>query len=68
MPGGSLPAVAKDRTNSWGVPWAMGGMKRQDRDAGYYLLKGQQGIPLEFLGNCGGGELGHPVLCDYLQS
>ena len=34
------------------------GMKRQNRDAGGQLLKGQQGITLEFLGNGSGGELG----------
>ena len=42
----------------------MRGVKRQDRDAGGQLLKGQQGIPLEFLGNGEGGELGHEALCD----
>jgi hypothetical protein len=31
-------------------------MKRQNRNAGGQLLKGQQGIPLEFLGNGSSGE------------
>ena len=31
-------------------------MKRQNRDAGGQLLKGQQGIPLEFLGNGNGAD------------
>ena len=35
------------------------GMKRQNRDAGGQLVQGQQGIPVEFLGNGGGGELGY---------
>ena len=42
--------LLKDLTDSWGVLWAMRGMKRQDRDAGAQLLKGEQGIPVEFLG------------------
>ena len=45
-----LQQLVKDLTDSWGVPWAMGGMKRQNRDAGGQLLKGEQGIPLEFVG------------------
>lgn len=40
------------------------GMKRQNRDAGGQLLKGQQVIPVEFLGNGRGGELGHEVSCE----
>jgi hypothetical protein len=28
------------------------------------LLKGQQGIPVEFLGNGSGGEWGHEASCD----
>ena len=51
-----LKQLLKDLTDSWGVPWAVIGMKRQNRDAGGQLLKGQQGIPVEFLGNGGGGE------------
>ena len=43
------------------------GMKCQNRDAGGQLLKGQQGIPLEFLGNGRGGERRHEVSCDCLQ-
>ena len=39
-------------------------MKRQNRDAGGQLLHGQQGIPLEFLGNGSGGEWRHEVSCD----
>ena len=39
-------------------------MKRQDLDAGGQLLKGQQGIPLEFLGNGSSGEWRHEVSCD----
>ena len=59
--------LIKDLTDSWGVLWAMRGMKCQNRDAGGQLLKGQQGIPLEFLGNGRGGELGHEVSCDCFQ-
>ena len=36
-------------------------MKRQNRDAGGQLLKGEQGIPVEFLGNGRGGEWRHEV-------
>ena len=32
------------------------GMKGKHRDAGGQLLKGEQGIPVEFLGNGRGGE------------
>jgi hypothetical protein len=39
-------------------------MKRQNRDAGGQLLKGEQGIPVEFLGDGRGGELRHEVSCD----
>jgi hypothetical protein len=59
--------LPKDRTDSWGVLLAMRGMKRQDADAGGQLLKGQQGIPLEFLGYGSGGERRHGVSCDCLQ-
>ena len=48
--------MLKDLTDSWGVPWAMRGMKCKDRDAGGQLLKGEQGIPLEFLGNGSSGD------------
>jgi len=41
-------------------------MKRQDGDAGGQLLKGQQGIPLEFLGYGRGGELG-PLRSDQIS-
>ena len=50
-----LKQLLKDLTDSWGVLWAVGRMKRQNRDAGGQLLKGQQGITLEFLGNGSGG-------------
>ena len=40
-------------------------MKCQDGDACGQLLKGQQGIPVEFLGNGRGGELGYEVSCDF---
>ena len=50
-----LQELLKDLADSWGVLMAVGGMKRQNRDAGGQLLKGQQGIPLEFLGNGSGG-------------
>ena len=59
-----LQQLLKDLADPWGIPRAMGAMKGQDRDAGCYLLQGQQGIPLEFLGNGGGGELRHEVSCD----
>ena len=39
-------------------------MKCQDRDAGGQLLKGEQGIPLEFLGNGSSGEWRHEGSCD----
>jgi hypothetical protein len=35
----------------------MRGMKCQNRDAGGQLFQGQQGIPVEFLGDGSGGEL-----------
>jgi len=38
-----------DRTDSWSIHWAVRSMKGKHRDAGCQLLKGQQGIPLEFL-------------------
>ena len=31
---GSLQQLIKHRTDSWGVLWAVGSMKRQNRDAG----------------------------------
>ena len=40
------------------------GIKRQNRDAGGQLVQGQQGIPVEFLGNGGGGDLGYELSCD----
>jgi hypothetical protein len=51
-----LQELLKDLTDSWSIHWAVSGMKRQDRDAGGQLLKGQQGIPLEFLGNGRGAD------------
>ena len=51
-----LQQLLKDLTNSWSIHWAMRGMKCQNRDAGGQLLKGQQGILLEFLGNGSSGE------------
>ena len=57
--------LLKDLTDSWGVLWAMSGMKGKQRDAGGQLLKGQQGIPVEFLGYGSGGELGYEVSCDF---
>ncbi len=39
--------------------WALEGMKRQHRDAGGQLLKGQQGVGSEFLGYGSGGQWGH---------
>lgn len=39
-------------------------MKRQNRDAGGQMLKSEQGIPLEFLGNGSSGEWRHEVSCD----
>ena len=59
-----LQQLLKDLTDSWGVLGAVGGMKGKHRDAGGQLLKGQQGIPMEFQGNGRGGELGHEVSCD----
>ena len=51
--------LLKDQADPWGFLWALEGMKRQNRDAGGQLLKGQQGIRLEFLGNASGGQWGH---------
>ena len=59
-----LQQLLKDRKDPWGIPRAMSGMKCQDGDAGGQLLKGQQGIPMEFLGNGRGGEWRHEVSCD----
>ncbi len=60
-----LQQLPKDLTDSWRIHWAMRGMKRQNCDAGGQLLKGQQGIPVEFLGYGSGGELGYEVSCDF---
>lgn len=62
-----LHQLSKYRADPWGVLWAMRAMKRQNRDGSGQLLHGQQGIPLELLGNGSGGEWGHRVLCDFLQ-
>lgn len=51
-----LQQLLKDLTDSWSIHWAMRGMKRQNRDAGGQLLKGEQGIPVEFLGNGSSGD------------
>ena len=51
-----LQQLLKDLTDSWGVLWAVRDMKGKHRDAGGQLLNGQQGIPLEFLGNDSGGD------------
>ena len=51
-----LQQLLKDRTDSWRVLGAVRSMKRQDRGAGGQLLKGEQGIPLEFLGNGSSGD------------
>ena len=59
-----LQELLKDLTDSWGVLWAVRGMKGKQRDAGGQLLKGQQGIPVEFLRNGSGGEWRHEVSCD----
>ena len=59
-----LQQLLKDLTDSWSIHWAVRGMKRQDRDAGGQLLKGQKGIPLEFLGDGSSGEWRHEVSCD----
>jgi hypothetical protein len=40
------------------------GMKGKHRDAGGQLLKGEQGIPLEFLRDGSSGEWRHEVSCD----
>ena len=59
-----LQQLLKDLTDSWRVPWAVRGMKCQDCDGSRQLLKGHQGIPLEFLGNGSGGEWRHELPCD----
>ena len=59
-----LQQLLKDLTDSWGVLWAVRGMKCQDCDGSRQLLKGQQGIPLEFLGNGSSGEWRHEMSCD----
>jgi hypothetical protein len=56
--------LLKDRKNSWGFLWAMRAMERQNHDAGGQLLKGQQGIPLVFLGNRTGGDGRRGLSCD----
>jgi len=61
-----LQQLLKDQADPWGVSWALKSMKRQNRDAGGQLLKGQQGIRLEFLGNGSSGQWGHDASCDCL--
>ena len=59
-----LQQSLKDLADSWSVLWVMSGMESKDRDAGGQLLKGQQGIPVEFLSNGSSGEWRHEVSCD----
>jgi hypothetical protein len=50
-----LQQLLKDCTDPCAVLWAMRGMESQDGDAGGQLLKGQQGITVEFLRDGRGG-------------
>lgn len=61
-----LQQLLKDLTDSWSVLGAVRRMKRQNRDAGGPLLRGQQGIGLELLGYGSSGQWGHEVSCDCL--
>jgi len=56
--------LINDSTDSWGVLWALEGMKRQKRDAGGQLLKVQQSIRLEFPGYGSSGQWRHEASSD----
>ena len=62
-----LQQLLKDRTDSWGVFWAMRGIKGKRRDAGADLLQVQQSTLEHFGGERRGGERGHRSCGDCSQ-